>query len=184
MRVLPVFWIAERRSGERRPQRCAAQPFRIRWANVDDRVMHKLWTRRPHFRHLHPLSLREVRGHNLVGVFDVAVRGNGHGLGHLQDNIRLWDVPSPRPQPGPWPILRIPGRDIALRPGQDRPNLERSQRGIVGKMPVARIRKPRRHHPRLHRLRNSARPWPSLLVGHQRHRRNFARPMTLLAMLL
>ena len=96
----------------------------------------------------------------------------------------LRDVPSLGPLRRSGRVLRIARRSAARDPRQQRRNLLRAKRRIIGEMPESRIGKPRRHHSALDRLGDGGRPGPRLLVGHQRHRRDFARPVTALAMLL
>ena len=81
-------------------------------------------------------------------------------------------------------VVRIAGWSARLYPCQHGRNLLRRKGRIVGKVPEARVRKPRRHHSALHRFRDSRRPGPRLLVCHQRHGSNFARAMTALTVVL
>ncbi len=77
-----------------------------------------------------------------------------------------------------------PGRRTRRSPCGNRCDLLLRQRRVVGKMPVPRIGKPRRHHLHLDCMRHGARPRSRLLVGHERHRRNFSRTMAALAVIL
>ena len=80
--------------------------------------------------------------------------------------------------------MRIARRGARVYPCQHGGNLLRRERRIVGEVPEARVGKPRRHHSALNRFRDSRRPWPRLLVGHQRHGCDFTRTMATLAVVL
>ena len=99
VRLQPVLRIAESRSGKGLADRRVPQPLRIRRPNIDHRVMHVLRAGRTNFRHLHPLVFGEMRGHDLVGVFHVAIGRDLDRLRHLQNHIRARDIPALSPLP-------------------------------------------------------------------------------------
>jgi hypothetical protein len=125
-----------------------------------------------------------MRCDNLVRVFHFASRRNLHRLGHLHHHIRSRNIPACAPLPWSRRIRRIPRRRSCLCPCCDGRDLLRAQRWIIRKRSVARIGKPRRHHPHLDLRRHLARPRPRLLVSHQRHRRSFPTPVATLAFVL
>ena len=118
-----------------------------------------------------------MRGHDLVGVLDLAMRGNRHRLRHLHDEIRLRNVPAVSPLAWRRCVL------LDLPPARPHPPMPRSLRsaasvsdGSFAKCPISRIGKPRRHH--LHLARGCAMADAHglrLLIRHERHRRNFVR---------
>ena len=146
--------------------------------------MHMCGAARPKLRHLHPPVFRKMRRHNFVGVLNLTPRRNLHGLGHLHHEIRVRNIPSFSPFPRCRRIFRIPRRSPSFGPRHNRRNLLLGQRSIVGKMPIPRIGKPRRHHLHFDRMRHRPGPRTRLLVGHEWHRRNFSRPMATLTMIL
>src|SRR5580698_8057891 len=147
-------------------------------------MMHMRRARRPHLRHLHPLIFRKVRGHNLVRVFHFAPRRNLHRLRHLHHLIRRQNIPSFTPHPWRRRIARIPSRRSSVRPRRNRRHLFLSQRRIVRKMSESWIGEPGWHHLHLDRRRHFPRPWPCLLVSHQRKRRSFSTAVATLAFIL
>ena len=90
------------------------QPLGIRRPNVDHGMMHILRAGRMDFRHLYPFVFGEMRRHDLVGVFHVAVGRDRDRLGHRQNEVRLRDVPSFGP-------LRWRRAHHADRPPEHRP---------------------------------------------------------------
>ena len=146
--------------------------------------MHILAARRPNLRHLHPCVLRESRGHDFVGVFDVAVRRNRHRLRHPEHIIRLRDDPSWRPTARWRRVLGVSLGRAHIGPRDKRCNLLRRQRRIIGKMSAARIGEPRRHDPPRHFRFDLARISSRFVVIHQRHGCDFVCPVTRLAVLL
>ena len=96
--------------------RSVPQPVGIRRPNVDHGVMHILRAGRMHFRHLHPLVFGEMRGHDLVCVFHVAIGRDVDRRGHLQNDIRLRDIPALGPLRRGRRIMRIARRSAGFRP--------------------------------------------------------------------
>jgi len=79
----PIVRIRQRRSGEWSTNRCVPQPARIRWANINNRVMHIRTQRGQNLGQLYPAILFEICRNNFIGVLDVAACRKGHGLRHL-----------------------------------------------------------------------------------------------------
>lgn len=80
--------------------------------------------------------------------------------------------------------MRIARRSTARDPRDDCRDLLRCQRRIIGEVSESSIGEPWRHHAALNGFGDRRCPWPRLRVRHQRHGRNFSRPVTTLAVVL
>ena len=160
------------------------QPFRIRRPDVHHGMMHMRRASRTKLRHLHPAVFRKMRRHDLVRVFDFAVRLNRYRLRHLQHQVGLRNIPPRSPLSRRWRLGLVSRRRTRFRPLRNRRNFPLAYRCIIRKMPIARIGKPRWHHLHLHRMSHGLSPGPSLLVGQECHRCDLARTMATLAMIL
>ena len=161
-----------------------AQPLRIRRPNVHDGVMHVLAARRTNLRHLHPFAFGESGGHDFVGVFDVAARGNCNRLRHLHHDVRLRNVPAFRPVRRRGRIACVASGRAAFRPAYKSRDFLRRERRIVREMSATRIGEPRRHFPVAHCGGNCLRFGTRVVKRDERERRDFAGAMAALAMLL
>src|ERR1051326_4989748 len=108
-------------------------------------MMNVLPARGTDLPHLHPFIFGESRWNDLIGVFDVASRRDENRLRHLDDPIRLLNVPALGPLPLRRRVVRIPGPRPAVDPGSYDLDLIGRQRWIVRKMSVPRVGKPGRH---------------------------------------
>src|SRR6185312_1276491 len=125
-----------------------------------------------------------MRGYDLVGVFDVSVGGNRHGLRHLEDLIGMRDVPAFRPVRSGRSSFRVSGGRACFRPSQDCGDLLRGQRRVVGEVSDGGVGEPGRHHFALYGGGDCWGKWLGLLVGYKRHGRYFAGAVTALAVVL
>ena len=133
-----------------------------------------------------PRVLRESAGNDRGGPLDdVARRTRGHAELRSSDDDVGRQLPAIR-GPFKWRrcILRIAFRRAGVHPLRDRVDVGLLERPIVGKGSVLRIGEPRRHLAGDDSQFHRARPRPGLFVGQQRHRRDLARPMTRLTILL
>src|SRR5580698_4640746 len=103
--------------GERLVEGRGAKPVGIRRANVDYRVMDVGAAGRVNFRHLHPFAFGEIRGDDLVGVFDVALGRNSDGFRHGYDEIGLGNVPAFGPMWWWRGAVGIAGGSVSVGPG-------------------------------------------------------------------
>ena len=184
MRFAPFQRIVQRRRRERLTHRRMPEPLRIRRTNVYHRMMHMSRTPRPELRHLHPPVFGEMRRHNFVGVFNLATRRES----------ALTSASSPPDQAGecstPQPISSAQARRAHPPPALLRQTMPESSQSADRTM-THRWKNARTANPQTtaasssSRLRApSPRPGTRLLVGHERHGRNFACPMATLAMIL
>ena len=146
--------------------------------------MHVRAARRPHLGHLHPSILAEAGGHDLVGVFHVAMSGDGNRLRHLEHKVRVGNIPARGPVRRRRRVAWISHRRMRISPGRERGNLLCGKRRIVREASVCRVSKPRRHLFGANFFADRVCPAPRLLVVHQRHGRNLARAVAPLAVLL
>ena len=138
----------------------------------------------PRLDSLNPCVFLEIGGHFEVLVRDFAAFGNFKRHRHLEDHIRLPDLPARFELGRRRQILRIAFLRASVNPSNERPDLIGAQLTIVAEMAVLRIRRPWRHLAIQHAATNRRRVRPDLMIRHQRHRRGFARPVTAHAILV
>lgn len=183
MGLVPQRRIVQARRGEWLVERRSPQPLGIRRPDVHHGMVHVLPARRPNFGELDPLVFRETGGNDFVGVLDVAGGGNGDRLRHLDHAIRFRNVPALGPARRRRRIVRITWLSC-VGPGGEGGNLFVVQRRIISEMSATGIGEPGRHTPGANVVTDQPGPRFRLLVGDQRHGRDFARAVTSLAMLL
>ncbi len=139
--------------------------------------------RRLHFDRRDPGVFREVALHDEPRPLDDAAGGHVVG-GSLDDEVGL-DLPSAiRPRDWRRGIARVARRRAGICPPDQHVDLCCLQRAIVENVGGATLSKPRRHLLRQHRSFDRTRPWTRGLVRLERHRRDLARTMAGLAVLL
>ena len=132
-----------------------------------------------HLRGRDPHVRREVRLHEHVLVVDGAACRQLERLRHLDDDVGL-DVPAGGERERRRGVGFVARRRAAIGPRVQRRDLAIDQASLVGEVADARIGEPWRHLPARDRGLDGARPRPGLLVGEERHRRDFAWPMAAL----
>ena len=137
-----------------------------------------------HFHLLHPAVLGEVRGQNQVLIFD---RRPWPGIGTasaFRRRRRAFRCSSLAATGAaaehPWDRRR----ERRVHPSCQRVDLGLGERSVVAEMSVARIGEPGRHFARDHRSRIALAQGRVSRVSEERHGRDFARTVALLAMLL
>src|SRR5580698_3449590 len=123
MRLAFLQRIVQRGGGKGFAYGSVPQPRRIRWTNINDRVMDMRRTTGPELRHLHPAVFCKMRSHNLVGVLDLAVSWYLDWLRHFHDKVGLRDVPTICPFPRWRRIVRVPGASARIGPVRNRRDL-------------------------------------------------------------
>lgn len=161
-------------------QKMAPQSCFGRSAHGDNCVVHHGARGGPHFRHLHPHILREVRRHGEVLIFDNALPGDLEGLRQLEDRIGLCDPPAIDEWLGRWCIRSVSGSGARIHPRDERFPLRGGEREVVGIAQHGGIGVPRRHSAGGHGFANRLRPRTRLLVGEQRHGGGLSGPVTTL----
>ena len=161
----------------------ACRSHGIRRPNVDHGMMHVLAARRTNLRHLHPLVLGEARGHDFVGVLHIAMRRHRDRLRHAHYHIGLAKCSSRGPVRRGGSVMRVAGRRAGRDPGQ-RGSQFRPARAMGHLRNVRSAGRQTTAASFLSHRIAMARPSARLRVGHQRHGRDLARPVTALAVFL
>ena len=138
---------------------------------------------RTHLRRDNPHVFGKVHFHQNVLVGHRAGRGHIEVLGHLDDHVRL-DIPAVMKGDRSRLVLRVAFHRAAVRPRTERHDFRVGQSLVVREMPVRRIREPGRHLPLDDSGLDRFRPRTRVLVGQERHRRDLARAMARLTVLL
>jgi hypothetical protein len=124
-----------------------------------------------------PSVFLEVRGNLEVLVVDRAVRRDVELGRHLENHVRLSDLPSVGERGQRRQLRRIALTRVGIHPLHDRVDLRLRQAPIVLERAMLLIGKPRRHRPRADLVADRPGPRPHVLEGDERHRRDFAWPM-------
>src|ERR1039457_5642925 len=133
---------------------------------------------------LHPLVFLETGRKDDVLIFNRAPPRHVEWLGHFDDSVRLANFPALRPLAIGRPVSRIAFRSAGAGPRGDGVDFALRKRPVIREMSEARVGKPRRHSSSNHRFAYRLGPGPGLQIGQQRHWRDLARPVALLASLL
>ena len=105
-------------------------------------------------------------------------RGNLVGFLHRQHEIRHANLPAVGELRRRWHIGRVAFFGAAIHPRRDRLNLFVGQTPIVREARIVRIGQPGGHAPFDNHPLDGSCPRPRVLVGQERHRRDFAGTMT------
>ncbi len=172
------------RHGEGLPDRFPFQPLRPRLADVDHGMVDRGAIARPHLHLLNPAVFSEVRRQNQILIIDRALGRNVERSRHFKHFIGRSYIPALRPLAWRRSVLGIAGGRARVHPRCKRVNLCWGQRSVVTEVSVARIGEPRRHFARDHFFANRLGPRTRVRVSEERHGRDFARTVALLAMRL
>jgi len=140
-------------------------------------------TRWAHLRHLYPLILGKIGGHDFIGVFKIARARDLDRLRHLHDRVRARDIPPFRPVWRGCHSGWIASRRPSLRPRRQNRSFLGCEGRIVRKVPAAGIGKPGRHRLGAGGIANTSCPRPCLLITEKRLTGNLTRTMATLAVL-
>jgi len=158
-------------------------PLRTRRPHDCNHVMHDGTRAGPNFRRRHPSIFRESCRDDDVDVLKRAGCRNRVGVRHLEYDVRLY-VPALLPLNRSRFASRIAFRRARVNPRNDRVNILFTKTPVVHEMTVPGIREPGRHFASEHGGFDGFRPRTRFRVGEQRHRADFSRPVTGLAVLL
>ena len=139
--------------------------------------MHHSARARMEFDAADPLVLGQMRRDREVAIH---VRAAGRQLvagGHLKDEVWRPEVPPVGKRRQRRHSVWIALRHALRHPRRDGLDLRVGQTALVGELPVAVGRMPRRHVARAGDFRDQLAPLPGVLVRDERKRRRFSRPV-------
>ena len=147
-------------------------------------MVHDATVTRPDLDRLDPRVLRVyvvVRRHCHPG--HVAARCHGVRFLHLQHEVWRTYLPAVCELRRRRHLRRIAFLGAAIDPGDERVDVVLAESARVLKAAVVRVGLPRRHLSAEHLLLDRARPRPHVAIRHERKRRDFARTVTVGALL-
>ena len=142
----------------------------------DHHMVRDLTVARADLHRTDPFVFRNVRRETQIRKVIRPRCGHRH-LRQFDDEIRLAHLPAVRKLRKRRHVLHIAPARALVHPLRDDRDLVLAEARVVRKLPMRRIREPRRHLTLRHLLANRLRPRTHFLIRVQRHRRDFARPV-------
>src|SRR5687767_7388892 len=147
-------------------------------------MMDYLRIARPEFDALNPFVFGETRGDTNELVIDGAAGGHGERVRQRDLKVGLTEYPALCKTHRRRQVFLLALGSARIGPGDERVDLTLRQRAVVQELAVLGVGEPGRHAFEQHGFANRLRPRTSILVGEERHGRDFTGPVTSLAVLL